>query len=137
MTQINVENAMILNSKLIGSKKLLIDSKIFHFDLPITTNILGIENYQPKRILANSLMHMVNCCKEDLKMNPVFFSLININTLDKIFLDKFQENQSIPNEEIMSLKNNYEKSQDLIVKLLDKSISGLDFGKKFWNLSDL
>ncbi len=131
---------MILNSKLIGSKSLEIDSKIFHFLLPVTSNIKNIPNlshFNLKKMLGLSLKHMVNCCKEDLKQNPVFFSMIEINTFDEVFLQRFEINETITKEELEEYRKNHNKSLDLINKLLDNSLSGLDFGKKFWNLSDL
>jgi hypothetical protein len=140
MIQVNIENAMILNSKLIGSKCLEIDSKIFHLLLPVTSNIKSIPNFShfnQKKILGMSLKHMVNCCKEDLIKNPVFFSMIDIQTLDEIFLQRFEINETIPKEELEEYKKNYQRSIDLLVKLMDSKLSGLDFGKKFWNLSDL
>jgi hypothetical protein len=88
-------------------------------------------------MLGLSLKHMVNCCKEDLKQNPVFFSMIEINTFDEVFLQRFEINETITKEELEEYRKNHNKSLDLINKLLDNSLSGLDFGKKFWNLSDL
>lgn len=137
MTKTNIENAMILNSKLLKSKNLEIDSKIFHFILPMTSNIKNLVNFYPNKLLGNSLKHMVNCCKDDLKINPVFFSIIDIQTLDYIYINRFENNETITNQELIDLKNNYSKSIDLISKLLDAKLSGLDFGKKFWKLTDI
>ncbi len=137
MTQINTENSMILNSKLISNKVLEIDSKIFHFVLPQTSNLKVIPNFAPKKILGQSLKHLVNCCKEDLIKNPVFFSLISIETLDDGYIKRFEITETIAQEEIKLLRENYDKSIELICKLMDKKLSGLDFGKKFWSISDL
>jgi hypothetical protein len=137
MTQVNIENAMLLNSKLLSAKILEIDSKIFHLMLPHTKNLEAVPNFLPKRMLGQSLKHMVNCCKEDLIKNPVFFSLINIDTFDKEYLHRFENNKTIPQEDIEKYKANYNQSIELINKLLSSKLSGLDFGKKFWSLEDL
>jgi hypothetical protein len=136
MTQTNIENAMILNSKLLSSKRLEIDSKIFHLVLPSTKILDNIPSFAQKRMLGQSLKHLVNCCKEDLIKNPVFFSLITIQTLDQIYLKRFENNETLTKEEIQFFNDNYNKSIDLICYLLSDKISGLDFGKKFWNLDD-
>ena len=128
---------MLLNSKLLSAKVLEIDSKILHLVLPQTKNLEIIPQFFPKRMLGQSLKHMVNCCKEDLIKNPVFFSLINTETLDEEFIKRFENNKTISEEDISKYKMNYDKSLELINRLLSDKLSGLDFGKKFWNLDDL
>lgn len=137
MTQVNIENAMLLNSKLLSAKILEIDSKIFHLKLPQTKNLEAVPNFLPNRMLGQSLKHMVNCCKEDLIKNPVFFSLINIDTFDNEYQHRFENNKTIPTEDLEKYKTNYTQSIMLINKLLSNKLSGLDFGKKFWSLDDL
>ena len=136
MTQINIENPMLLNSKLLSSKKLEINSKIMHLVLPSTNNLKKVDFF-PKRLLGQSLKHMVKCFKEVLTLNPVFFSLVNIETLDPEYIHRFNNNKSISEEEIKLYTENYEKSVDLICHLLSDKVDCLDFGKKFWSLSDL
>jgi hypothetical protein len=137
MTEINIENSMILNSKLLATNKLKVESKIIHLVLPSTSNIKNIPGFHPKRLLGNSLKHMVNCSKQTLEKNPVFFSLVSIETYDKSFINRFENNISIPKEENQIYGLNYDKSIDLISCLLSDKLDPLEFGKKFWSLNDL
>lgn len=136
MTQINIENSMILNSKLILKNRLEIDSKIIHFQLPSFKSLEKIPNFYPKKMLGSALKHMVSCCKEDLIKNPVFFSLVSIDTIDEAYQKRFINNKTITEENLKNLKENYNKSVDMITYLLNDKLSGLDFGKKFWTLED-
>jgi hypothetical protein len=70
--------------------------------------------------------------REKLKINPVFFSLVNMSSFDNMYSDMFEYNNSIPLEEINSYRKNYDKNLDFIIKLL--SIDSVEFGKKIWDV---
>lgn len=136
MTQTNIENSMILNTKIIASKKLEINSKILHFIFPTPSNLNKIPEFYPRRLLGQSLKNMVKVSKEELTKTPVFFSLADIETFDNIYLKRFENNETIPKEELEKYINNYQNSLNLVGNLLSNQVESLEFGKKFWNLRD-
>lgn len=131
MTRINLEHSMLLNSYIVNNQKLLINSKIIHLLMPSSSN-LAIAGFLPKKLAGQSLKNMIISMREKLKVNPVFFSLVNLSSFDKMYSDMFEYNNSIPIEEIQNYRDNYDKNLDFIVDIL--KIDSLEFGKKIWNV---
>jgi hypothetical protein len=138
MTQTNIEGPMLLNSSIVKNNLIEINSKVLHLLLPSVSNFKTIKeiNFHPHRMMAQSLKHMVKCFKEDLIKNPIFFSLIKISTLDQSFIERFENNKTIPNEELEIYKKNYDKSLDFLCYLLSNKVDSLEFGKKLWDLQE-
>jgi hypothetical protein len=122
---------MLLNSHLYSNNKILINGKIIHLVMPTASNLL-IPGFFPKKLAGQSLKNMIISMREKLKINPVFFSLVNLNSFDNLYHEMFEYNNSIPIDEINTYKKNYEKNVDFIVKLL--SIDSVEFGKKIWDI---
>src|SRR5687767_1632478 len=104
MTKVNIESPMILNSKLIQANKLAIDSKVIHLELPLTENLKKIKEYNPNQLLSQSLNHMIKCLKTDLAKNPVFFSTAKIKSMDSIYMERFENNNTISFESLSGYK---------------------------------
>jgi hypothetical protein len=136
MIQTNIENSALLNGLLISNKLIEINSKIFHFVWPIPKNLNNILEFNPNKILNNSLKHTVHVLNKRLKENPVFFSLIKNKTFDLSFIEDLENKELIDVEEIKLYKDNYYKSIDMITHLLSNKVEGLDFGKKFWDADE-
>jgi hypothetical protein len=137
MIQTNIENPMHLNSRLISRNKVEIGAKILHYLAPTTSNIKNLPDFFPLRMFSQSMKHMIKCMKEDLTKNPVFFSLLKAQSFDEEYLNRFENNKTIPQDEIDEFRNNYENTVELINCLLSDKLEGHDFAKKFWDLNDL
>jgi hypothetical protein len=136
MIQTNIENTALLNGLLISNKLIEINSKIFHFVWPIPKNINNIPEFNPNKILSNSLKHTVYVLNPRLKENPIFFSLIKNKTFDLSFIEELEKKGLLEVDEIKRYKDNYYKSIDMITHLLSDNVNSLDFGKKFWDVDE-
>jgi hypothetical protein len=125
---------MKLNGSLILKNKLLINSKISHLIPPVASNVKNIDNFYPNKLIGQSIKNLVNSYRESLKLNPVFFSLIQIRTFDKLYMDMFKNNLTINSSELNSYLQNYNKSIDFIKTILSKD--SVEAAKSIWDINN-
>jgi hypothetical protein len=134
MLKTNIENAMKLNGILLAKNKLMINSLVLHLVPPVTKNLL-IDDFSPNKLLGQSLKNLVSTQKEVLKKNPVFFCLAKIGTFDKSYRKMFMHNGTLKADELERYTNNYEKSLDLIKKLVE--MDPLIAAKSIWDVEKI